>query len=239
MNILITGGANGLGRAITKILATKSNNNIYITYSKSKNNALDLASEFSNVHTINTNFKEIQSVDKLINQIPSLQLDVLINNAYIGEFLKAHFNKIPTEEFENSFIHNLIPTIKITQSCISSFKKRKKGKIITILSSALKNTPPIGSSIYVANKAYLQKLTHIWATENSKYNITSNCISPSFMQTEFTSEIDARIIENMKEMHPNKKLLTIEEVAETVSFLINSGGNLNGVDIVMNAGINI
>lgn len=78
--------------------------------------------------------------------------------------------------------------------------------------------PPIGSSTYIANKAYLEKLTKVWAIENSKFNITSNSISPSFMQTKLTSEIDERIIEQIISNHPLKKLLTVDEVAETVLF---------------------
>jgi len=39
MNILITGGASGLGEAITKQLASISSNNVYFTYSKSADQA--------------------------------------------------------------------------------------------------------------------------------------------------------------------------------------------------------
>ena len=76
------------------------------------------------------------------------------------------------------------------------YKKKRKGKIITILTSFLLNSPPIGSSSYVANKAYLKSLTKSWANENIKFNVTSNTISPSFMQTNFTSDVDERIIDH-------------------------------------------
>ena len=98
------------------------------------------------------------------------------------------------------------------------------------------NTPPIGSSVYVANKAYLEKLTKVWAVENSKFNITSNSVSPSFMETNLTSKFDSRIIEQMIEAHPLRKILTIDEVAETVLFLTSASSQINGVDILLNAG---
>jgi NAD(P)-dependent dehydrogenase (short-subunit alcohol dehydrogenase family) len=137
------------------------------------------------------------------------------------------------------FKNNLIPVIEITQEILNNFRKKKSGKIITVLSSALIDLPPIGSSVYVANKAYLEKLTKVWAAENVKYNITSNSISPSFMQTKLTSEVDERIIEQMLDNHPLKKLLTVEEVAETVLFLTNASSHINGIDIVMNSGASI
>ena len=82
-------------------------------------------------------------------------------------------------------------------------------------------------------------LTKVWATENSKFNITSNSISPSFMQTKLTSEIDFRIVSQLIENHPLKKLLTVEEVAETVFFLANATSHINGIDIIINSGASI
>ncbi|MNE75886.1 3-oxoacyl-[acyl-carrier-protein] reductase FabG1 [compost metagenome] len=101
------------------------------------------------------------------------------------------------------------------------------------------NTPPLGASSYVANKAYLGSLVKSWATENAKFNISSNAISPSFMQTNLTSDVDERIIEQIVNDHPLKKILTVEEVAESVLFLTNASSQINGVDIVLNAGTNI
>ncbi len=239
MNILITGGSSGLGEAITRILAKDTNNKVYFTYSNSELNARKIESEFSNTNSISCDFKDLESLKSLINKIELFDLDILINNAFTGDFLKTQFHKISSDDFLIDFKSNIIPTIEITQEAVKSFKKKKKGKIITILTSALNNTPPIGSSIYVANKAYLEKLTKVWATENSKFNITSNSVSPSFMKTKLTSEFDERIVEQMINNHPLKKLLTVEEVAETVLFLTKASSQINGIDIIINSGTTI
>jgi 3-oxoacyl-[acyl-carrier protein] reductase len=239
MNILITGGASGLGEAITRILAKDANNIVYFTYSNSEFNARKIESDFGNAYSIKCDFKDSESLKSLTSKIKILELDVLINNAFSGDFLKSHFQKILPNDFLTDFKNNLIPVIEITQEILNNFRKKKSGKIITVLSSALIDLPPIGSSVYVANKAYLEKLTKVWAAENVKYNITSNSISPSFMQTKLTSEVDERIIEQMLDNHPLKKLLTVEEVAETVLFLTNASSHINGIDIVMNSGASI
>ena len=54
-----------------------------------------------------------------------------------------------------------------------------------------------------------------------------------------TSGTDERIIDQMVSNHPLKKLLTVEEVAETVLFLTKASSQINGVDILINHGTNI
>ena len=239
MNILITGGASGLGEAITRILAKNINNKVYFSYRNSEANAKKIEKEFPNTISIRCDFGDIDDLKTFTNKISKLDLDVLINNAYNGAFLKSHFHKISSDDFLIDFKENLMPVIEITQAAITSFRKKKRGKIITVLTAALVNVPPIGSSVYVANKAYLEKLTQVWAYENAKFNITSNSVSPSFMQTNLTVSFDDRILDQMIESHPLKKLLTVEEVAETVFFLANSSDQINGIDICLNAGSTI
>lgn len=236
MNILVTGGASGLGSAITKILAKDSNNKVYFSYRNSDIEAKKIESEFSNAFAIPCDFGDNDVLKMFIDKISQFDLDVLINNAYNGDYLKTYFHKISANDFLIDFKENIIPVIEITQSVITNFRKKKQGKIITVLTSALVNTPPIGSSVYVANKAYLEKLTKVWAIENVKFNITSNSVSPSFMKTNLTSKFDDRIIEQIIEAHPLKKMLTVDEVAETVFFLTSASSQINGVDILLNAG---
>ncbi len=239
MNILITGGASGLGEAITKKLAKDANNRIWFTFSKSRAKADLITTEFSNTVSIQCDFSNSLSIADLRENIKRFDPDVLINNAYNGEFLKSHFHKIAPEEFMDDFKNNIIPVIEITQEAISVFRKKKRGKIITVLTAALVNVPPIGSSVYIANKAYLEKLTKVWATENAKFNITSNAVSPSFMQTGLTSNMDERLVEQIKEGNPLKKILTVEEVADTVFYLVNASAQLNGINILLNAGTSL
>lgn len=235
MNILVTGGASGLGKSITEILLSNKNHTVYFTFCGSKENAAIISSKFPNSKAIKCDFNDLETVNSLCEIIPTLKLDVLINNAYSGNFITKHFNKIPADVFNSDFNKNIIPTVFITQSAISYFKKMKSGKIITILTSALVNKPPSGASSYVANKAYLQSLVKSWAVENKKFNITSNSVSPSLMLTKLTSDIDERIIDQIIDNHPLKKILETSEVAETVAFLVNSSKQINGIDLVINS----
>lgn len=235
MNILITGGSAGLGRSITESLGLDLTNNIFFTFNKSAEQAKELAQNFSNVTPFQCEFGKGSSVENLLAKIEEWNIDVLINNAFT-KFEKKHFSKLTASSFQSSFEDNIVPTLKITQKAISVFRRKKKGKIITILSAAIIGTPPAGWSTYVANKNYLLSMSKSWATENIKYNISSNCISPSFMNTNFTSDTDERILENMVKKHPLKKILTTKEVADSVNFLVSTTQHINGQNLVINAG---
>ncbi len=237
MNILITGGASGLGEAITKKLAT-SGNTVYFTYNSSLEKAISLEAAYSNVKALKCDFTSADEIRKLCASIPELNIEVLINNAMTG-FVKNYFHKLDPAYFSDSFQKNIIPVILVTQAAIKHFRKMKSGKIITVLSAAMLNTPPIGWSEYVAGKAYLFTMSKAWATENAAFNITANCISPAFMQTSLTSDMDERLVADMVSKHPLKALLTVDETADAVDFLVKAGPHLNGINLILNAANNV
>ena len=238
MNILITGGASGLGEAITLKLASDSSNKVFFTYFKSLEKATEIETKFSNTRAVACDFEDEQSVTNLLTIFEKENIQVLVNNAFTG--LSAnYFHKTDANYFLNSFSKNILPVIKVTQQAILHFRKQKFGKIVTILSSYIINKPPLGMSEYVASKNYLLSLSKSWATENAKFNISANCISPSMMLTNLTSDTDERIVEEMQNAHPLKKLITPVEVAESINYLINSSQQINGTNMIMNAAADI
>lgn len=239
MNILITGGSSGLGKSIVQNLSSNTDYNIYFTYNSGKEASWELENKFSNVKSFHCDFTNESSVSDFCKILPSLNIDVLINNAYVGKALNDNFIRSDIENFEKSFRYNILPTIKITQDVIKVFKQKKFGKIINILTSYLINTPPIGTSIYVSNKAYLLELSKVWSKELTKFNITSNSISPELMITNLSKDIDQRVLDQIKEAHPYKELLDTNEVYVAVKFLIESSRFINGINIPINAGQNL
>lgn len=239
MKILITGGASGLGEAITVKLAQNLEDFVYFTYNNSSEKALNIEVTYKNTKSIKCDFTNKLEFELFLEQLKDLDIDVLINNAFNGPFLTTYFHKIESKDFLKDFNNNIIPLIDLTKTAINIFRKKKKGKIITILSAALVDVPPTGSSIYVANKAYIQQLSKVWASENIKFNITSNTVSPSLMKTSLTSDMDKRLIEQFENNHPLKKVLPLSEVADAVNYLTTASTYINGIDLLINAGTNI
>lgn len=234
MNILITGGASGLGAAITEQLAEDKTNQVYFTYCRSELPAKELETRYPNVKAVFCDFNNASSLGNLLVQMEGFQLQVLINNA-LPQNKVSHFHKVEPEHFLTSFQSNVLPFIKISQKAVELFRKTKSGKIITVLSSAIVNKPPVGWSSYVAEKNYMLSVCKSIAIENANFNITSNCISPAFMLTDLNKETDERIVDDMIAKHPLKKLLTTSETARTVVFLVEATQQINGTNMVINA----
>jgi 3-oxoacyl-[acyl-carrier protein] reductase len=238
MKILVTGGASGLGGAITANLAADRDVRLVITYSRSAAAAQQLANEFSNVRAVKCDFQHPGDLDQLMAVIEEENIDVLVNNAFTG-LRKEHFLKTEPEYYLGSFESNVLPTIRITQKAVGVFRKKGSGKIITVLSSFILNRPPVGLSAYVAEKNYLFSLAKSWAVENARFNITSNMVSPAFMLTDLNKDTDERILEDLRSRSPLKKFLTPEETAAAVRFLVYGSPQINGHNIVINQAENL
>jgi len=238
MNFLVTGGGSGLGESLVRRLAAEATNKVYFTYFNSEQNASQLCTELKNVEAIKCDYSHYESVSQVGEAIPGMDIDVLVNNALPGMRVE-HFHKTDIRGVEKSFTANIVPVLLITQEAIKFFRKKKFGRIITILSSYVVNSPPIGLSDYVAGKAYLLSMSKSWAAENQKFNITANTISPSMMLTRLVDNIDERQIEEVENSSPGKTLLTTNEVAEAVSYFAKGSGHINGINFVINAAANV
>jgi NAD(P)-dependent dehydrogenase (short-subunit alcohol dehydrogenase family) len=236
MKILITGGASGLGRSLVTRLAADGHHQVYFTYCSHREEAERLVAIQPNcVQAFPLDFTRLSDVEIFASEIlPTLQLDALVNNVYVGSPNGTYFHKTPLDHFCNAFEHNLLPTIRITQSVLTIFRKQKDGRIINILTSYLMDLPPMGFSVYSATKAYLAQLTKCWVKENQKFGITVNSVSPDYMLTQFAA-VDERVVEQMAANHPLKKLLTPDEVAQVVLMLLGMSKQINGVVIPVTA----
>ncbi len=239
MKILITGGASGLGESITRRLASVPGNTVYFTYHSSEQQARQLEHEWSNCRGISCNFQDQEAMAALLAFVEQADLDVLIHNAFATENIQKHFHKLDPGVFSAHFSANILPVLQLTQRAILQFRKKKFGKIISLLTSALVDTPPLGWSEYVAGKAYLASMSKSWAAENSAFNITSNAISPAFMLTRLTAGTDERIQQQLTQSHPLKRLLTPDEVADTVQYLTTCSQQINGINLIINAGVHV
>lgn len=237
MNVLITGGASGLGEVIVSHLANKMpDHRIYFTYCKSRTKAEQLCQKYTNVTAHHCDFSNDESVDALADAMAHLEPDVLINNSYVGKFMDKHFHKTSSATMASAFHDNVLSVARLTSSCIRVFRQKGQGRIITISTAALTGKPPAGTSVYLMVKSCLESLHRNWVNENAAYAISSNIIRPAMMETGLTADLDERIKDLVREQHPLHELLPLEDVAKTVFFLIHTSKHLNGETITLNAG---
>lgn len=235
MNILVTGGTSGLGKALVERFVVEKENRVLFTYCSNKTSAEEMMARMDNVSACQVDYSNEESVDSFVCQISQQQIDVLINNVYSGKAQGTHFHKTDSADFEASFHENIIPFIKINQACIAGMRKRRYGKIVNILTSYLIDVPPTGFSVYTATKAYIRQLSKCISKEYGRFNITSNCILPDYMATPF-GQVEDFQLEQMIADHPLKTLLKPAEVADIIYGIVMSSQQLNGVEIPINAG---
>lgn len=236
MNILVTGGNSGLGRATVELLVNEGHK-VYFSYypvEQCEKEANEMVQANDSLTAIPLNFCEKESVDAFCEKIKNYEIEVLVNSAYAGKAQGAHFHKTAADDFLTAFQNNVIPTIRITQSCLEGMRKRKFGKIINIITSYCIDTPPTGMSIYTSTKAYLRQISRSISKEYGRFNITSNCLLPEYMNTNFGKVEDFQL-EQMTAAHPLKRLLTPKEVAEVVVNFVKSSQQLNGIEMPINA----
>lgn len=234
MNVLITGGSSGLGKALVERFANDNNNKVYFTYCQNENAAKEITDYFFNTVSIHVDYCDSSSVDEFITKIRNLDIHVLINNAYVGKPLGKHIHKTSIDEFASAFDNNVLPLIKVTQECLSQMRIHEFGKIINIITSAVIDVPPMGYAVYASTKGYIRQFSKSISREYAKYNITSNCILPDYMLTKF-SKMPKFQLEEMQDAHPLKQLLKPEEVADIIYNITGMSQQLNGAEIPVNS----
>lgn len=222
--VLITGAANGIGKAIAIELA-KNNYDIVINYFSSEEKALKLQKEIiDNYHVnclaIKTDVSKENEVDQMVKKIEDKLkgVDILINNSAID--LSNLFNLKTAEEFRRTLDVNVVGAYNCAKRVGKYMQDNKYGRIINISSTNGINTYYPMSIDYDASKAALNSLTHNLALQYAPY-VNVNAIAPGFIGTE--NELDGYDEEFLKA--EQEKILVQrygepEEVAHLVKFLI-------------------
>ena len=182
--VLITGGSSGIGKATATDLVNKGA--IVSITGRDKAKLENVASEI-NAIPIHLDVSKYNSIAvKTLDAFHSMGgIDVLINNAGIGEFAKLEDIKV--NHFESIFATNVFGLTMLTQEVVKFFKTQQYGMIINIGSSAATSGFPSGS-VYCASKFALRGLTECWRHELRRDNIRVVLVNPSEVPTAFNNK---------------------------------------------------
>ena len=227
--VLITGGAQGIGKAIALELG-KQGYDIVINYLSSKKEAEILKDKIIKDYgvrciAIQCDVSKENEVDKMISTIEAKigGVDILINNAAID--LSNLFHLKNAEEFRKTLDVNVVGAFNCSKRVYRHMIDQEYGRIINISSTNGINTYYPMCIDYDASKAALISMTHNLAFEFAPY-VNVNCIAPGFIGTE--NELDGYDEEFLKE--ETEKIMVNrygkpEEVAYLVKFLISDEAN--------------
>lgn len=227
--VLVTGGAQGIGKAIVLELA-KNNYDVVINYLTSNKAAALLEEEIKKnydvrVMTIQADVSKEEEVDAMISLIEKKWggVDILVNNAAVD--LSNLFHLKTADEFRKTLDVNVVGAFNCSKRVYRHMLDQEYGRIINISSTNGINTYYPMCIDYDASKAALISLTHNLAFEYGPY-INVNAIAPGFIGTD--NELDGYDEEFLKE--EQEKIMVNrygkpEEVAYLVKFLISDEAN--------------
>lgn len=227
--VLVTGGAQGIGKAIVLELS-KNHYDVVINYLTSNKAAALLEEEIKKnydvrVMTIQADVSKEEEVDAMISLIEKKWggVDILVNNAAVD--LSNLFHLKTADEFRKTLDVNVVGAFNCSKRVYRHMLDQEYGRIINISSTNGINTYYPMCIDYDASKAALISLTHNLAFEYGPY-INVNAIAPGFIGTD--NELDGYDEEFLKE--EQEKIMVNrygkpEEVAYLVKFLISDEAN--------------
>ena len=162
-------------------------------------------------------------------------MDCIVNNAGITKDNLAI--RMSLDEWKKVIEINLTSTFLLSKFAIKKMLKNKSGKIINI-TSVVGHTGNLGQANYTASKAGIIAMSKSLAIEYAKKNININCISPGFIKTNMTENIDEKFKEIIISKIPSARLGEPEDIANAVLFLASKQSDyINGETLHVNGGL--
>ncbi len=236
---LITGGSGALGKAICIKLA-EMGYPIIVHYNSNENSAKTVVEEIKEkggkAETIKFNVSDFNEVKNTLNswqeQHPNDLISVLVNNAGITKDTLMVW--MEENDWKDIIDTNLNSFYFVTSPLLQKMVLNKWGRIVNVVSlSGQKGLP--GQVNYSASKAGVIGATKALAQEVGKKKITVNAVSPGYISSEMTKDLDEKLL---RKNIPANRFGKPEEVAATVGFLVSEGAAyITGEVISVNGGL--
>ena len=235
-NIIVTGASGGIGNSIVEKLYEQGAN-VLATGTRIEK-LEEIKKKFNDIKILKFDISQHEKIEEFINSATNLlggSLNCIINNAGIT---KDNLTiRMSLEEWTKVIDLNLTSTFLMCKHSIKKMLKNKSGKIINI-TSVVGHTGNVGQANYTASKAGIVAMSKSLAIEYAKKNINVNCISPGFISTAMTDQIDEKHKEAIIARIPCNRLGKPEDIANAVTFLSsNQSDYINGETLHVNGGM--
>lgn len=228
--IVITGGGRGLGRSMALELADQGAKLALVDLSEDDlERTVGLCSEKGvEAKSYVANVADEQAVESLFNDIirDFGALNGLVNNAGItrdGLFVKVKDGKVIKKMSIDQW--NQVMDVNLTgsflcarEAAIKMIETQSVGCLINI--SSISRAGNMGQTNYSATKAGVEAMAVTWAKELARYNIRAASIAPGYIGTEMVLGMKPEALEKVEAGIPAKRLGKPEEIAKTVTFIL-------------------
>ena len=227
---LVTGGANGIGRAIAELLAAEGAK-VYVA---------DL-DETAATGGIRLDVGDAAAVQRAVGEIVSRdgRLDVVVNNA--GILRSGALETTTLADWEALSRVNVGGVYNCCKAAAGPMSAQRYGKILNLGSvSAFKGGGSVGGALYGASKAAVHALTKGFAREYGPLGINVNAIAPAVTETPMTQRLfdQPGVRERILQTIPLCRLSELSEIASLAVFLVSDlASYVNGAIVAIDGGL--
>jgi 3-oxoacyl-[acyl-carrier protein] reductase len=227
--VIVTGGANGIGRATVKHFYEQGARVAIWDLDDEAGRALESEIQAGNgqARYQKVNVTDPESVESGVREVVDRwgRIDVLINNAGIlrdSQLVKYKEGQLKSrmsvEDFDAVITVNLRGVFLCTRAVSPFMIEQGAGRIINV-SSVVGIYGNFGQTNYVAAKAGVIGMTRVWSRELGRYGITVNVIAPGFIETDMTRQMPEKILNMMVARTPLGRMGKPEDIAHAFAFL--------------------
>ncbi len=219
---VVTGGAQGIGRAIATLLAHRGADVVIadINLEKAEATAKEIAAGTSRrTLAVRVDVANVASAKEMVERTVAEmgRIDILVNNA--GTTRDNLIMLMSEAEWDMVLDINLKGAFNCSKAAVRPMMKQRYGRIVNITSvSGLAGQA--GQTNYSSSKAGLVGLTKALAKEVGSRNITVNAVAPGFIETVLTADLPKELKEFSIKLTPLGRFGQPEDVARAVAFLV-------------------
>jgi len=237
---IITGGASGIGRAITLEFA-RLGCKVVINFHTSEAAAKSLVDEISgfggSALAVQADVGNFEDAKKLVQAALDTfgGLNILVNNA--GIIADNLLLRMTEDQFDSVLQTNLKGVWNMCKSALKPLLKAEYGRIVNVssVSGVMGNS---GQTNYSAAKAGIIGLSKALAREIASRSVTVNVVAPGFIETAMTKTLSEDLVNTWKQTIPMKRFGQPEEVAKAITFLAGpDAGYITGHVLEVDGGI--
>lgn len=245
---IITGGANGIGRAtVYRFVAEGSWVAIWdVDDEMGTTLEREIYAQDGQARYWRVDVSNPESAEAAVQEVLDAwgRIDVLVNNAGIlrdGLLVKYKEgtlqSRMKEEDFDAVINVNLRGVFICTRAVAPVMIQQGHGRVINA-SSVVGLYGNFGQTNYVASKAGVIGMTRVWARELGRYGITVNAVAPGFIETEMTCQMPEKILEGMVARTPLRRLGKPEDVAAAYAYLASEDASfVNGAVLSVDGGV--
>lgn len=236
---IVTGAAQGIGRAIAETLARHGADIVVADMDpgRAEETAAAVTQLGRRALTVKVNVANWDEVKGMADRVVKEwgKVDILVNNAGITR--DGLLLRMREEDWNLVLQVNLTGTFYCTKAVLMPMTKQRYGRIVNIASivGVMGNA---GQANYAASKGAVIGFTKTAAREYAGRNVTVNAVAPGFIDTPMTQGLSPEVKDQLQKQIPLGRLGQPTDIAEAVRFLVSDeAGYITGQVLHVNGGM--